>query len=281
MGHPAQHVGRPGPGGIDQQPGPVLGLGAGCIAAGHPPVIGLAHGRHDFGAGHDPGAAGLGIAGVQHDKPGVLDPAIGIFKGRGKAVLQRLAGRIAGQVQPFGARQDLAPAQGIIKHQPGADHPGRPLALHPGHERVQQPGRRGFGVEAHVGRQGQDKAHRPRDMRHGPQQGFPFLQGLAHQADLEIFEITQTTVEQLGRGRGRGLGQIALFGQGDRQAAPGGVAGNAATVDPASDDKDVLHARPTPLVLRSPALCKALTARASRTQMAGIRGFSPMPGRAQ
>jgi hypothetical protein len=76
-------------------------------------------------------------------------------------------------------------------------------------------------------------------VRHGTQQGFAFFQRLAHQAELEIFKIAQPAVEQLCRGRGRRLRQIAHFRQRDRQAAAGRVAGDAAPVDAAADDEQI------------------------------------------
>jgi hypothetical protein len=46
-------------------------------------------------------------------------------------------------------------------------------------------------------------------------------------------------MDQLGRGRGRGAGQVALFQQQDRQASTGGIPRDAAPVDPAADDPEV------------------------------------------
>ena len=78
-------------------------------------------------------------------------------------------------------------------------------------------------------------------MRHVLQQDLAFDQSLAHQADVKVFEITQTTVKQFCRGRGRGLGQIIHFGQGNRQTTSRRIAGNAATVNAAADYKQVMR----------------------------------------
>jgi hypothetical protein len=50
-------------------------------------------------------------------------------------------------------------------------------------------------------------------------------------------------VKELGRGRGCRLRQIALFGKRHRQAPPGGIARNAAAVDPPADDEEIADRR--------------------------------------
>ena len=67
----------------------------------------------------------------------------------------------------------------------------------------------------------------------------PFVQGLAHQLDVEGLEVTQPAVDQLA-GAARGAGrEIALFDQGDRQTAAGGVEGDAAAGHAATDDEHI------------------------------------------
>src|SRR5262245_3644690 len=78
-------------------------------------------------------------------------------------------------------------------------------------------------------------------MRRGFEQHFAFAQGFAHQPELVVFEVTQSTVDQLGAGgRGR-AGEIASLHGGHRKAAPGGVARDADPVDPATDDEEIAH----------------------------------------
>ena len=87
------------------------------------------------------------------------------------------------------------------------------------------------GADAHV-----DAQFPPRDAGFGP---AGILQRLTHQAKLEILEVAQAAVEELGRGGGCRLSQIALLGQRDRQAASRCIAGNAAAIDAAADDEQV------------------------------------------
>jgi hypothetical protein len=67
----------------------------------------------------------------------------------------------------------------------------------------------------------------------GVRQRFP------HQMELEVFQIAQPAMEQLGRGAGGGLCQIAHFGQNNGQATPCGIAGNPASVDAPTDHKQI------------------------------------------
>jgi hypothetical protein len=46
-------------------------------------------------------------------------------------------------------------------------------------------------------------------------------------------------MEELRRGRRGRSGQVALLGHADGQTATGGIARDAAAVDPATDDEDV------------------------------------------
>lgn len=74
---------------------------------------------------------------------------------------------------------------------------------------------------------------------HG-QQAFTLHQRFAHKAELIIFQIPQTTVDQLGAGRGGIACQIILLDQQDRRAAPAGVTRNAGAVNAPPDDKKVI-----------------------------------------
>ena len=112
-------------------------------------------------------------------------------------------------------------------------------------------------LEPHVLVIGQHKAHRPADMRHRAQQDLALDQRLAYQTDLEIFKVTQPAVKQLGRGRGCRRGKVVHLGQPHRKAAPRSVPRDAAAIDAAADDKeivDVLRLRTAHLVLPYAAL---------------------------
>ncbi len=50
-----------------------------------------------------------GIAGVEHDQTGVVDPAVGIFEGLGEQRLQRLAGRVVRMSSAAVAGSSLRP----------------------------------------------------------------------------------------------------------------------------------------------------------------------------
>ena len=83
----------------------------------------------------------------------------------------------------------------------------------------------------------QDELHRPDDVRSDAQQALALDQRLAHQAELEEFEIAQPAVYQL-RGLRRGARrQIRLLDQCDLETASRGVARNAGAVDAAADDE--------------------------------------------
>ena len=243
VGDLADHLFDPRAARVDQRPRAV-DLPAACAAIArllgrHLPQIARPHGIDDPRARQDPRASGLGVARVQHHQPRVLHPAVGIFPADPEAGLQRLAQRIARQVQPPRARQDPPPAHVVIKKQPQPDQPGRAAPAQPGHHHPQKPRGRGVCVEPHLGRPGQHEAHRPAYVGHRDQQRLAFVQRLAHQAELEELQIAQPAMEQLGRGRRGRMGQITHLGQRDRQAAPGGVAGDPAAVHAAPDDEKI------------------------------------------
>jgi hypothetical protein len=76
-------------------------------------------------------------------------------------------------------------------------------------------------------------------VRHGTEQRLALDQRLAHEAELEVFEVAQPAVEELGRGRRGRAREVALLGQQDRQAPPGRVPRDAAAVDAAADDEEI------------------------------------------
>src|SRR5262245_18645661 len=85
----------------------------------------------------------------------------------------------------------------------------------------------------------QDEAKRPDDVRSGAEQNLALQQRFADEPELVVFEIAQAAVDQFRGSGGRCAGEIAFVAEEYRQPAPGGVAGDAAAVDPAADDRNV------------------------------------------
>ena len=73
-----------------------------------------------------------------------------------------------------------------------------------------------------------------------PPQHLALAQRLAHQAEIVVFEIAQAAVDQPGRARRGAAREIAHLAQIDRKAAAGGVARDAAAIDAAADDGEVI-----------------------------------------
>ncbi len=88
---------------------------------------------------------------------------------------------------------------------------------------------------------GQDEAHRADDVGRGAPQHLALDQRLVDQTEFAIFEVAQAAVNELGGRRRGGAGEIAGLGEEDAEAPAGGVAGNAAAVDAAADDGDVVE----------------------------------------
>ncbi len=94
----------------------------------------------------------------------------------------------------------------------------------------------------------QHEAQRPYIVRRQVQKHFAFGQRLAHEPELAMLQIAQSTVDQLGRGRRGAGGKIVLLDQQHAQAPTGGIAGNAGTVNATANDREikVRHAAFTP-----------------------------------
>ena len=184
------HVADPRPARIHQHFG-VMGGGSAMfhIFRFDTPEIAFARRMGHFGARQDRRTARLCVAGIEDHKAAILDPAIGIFIGFGKAFLKRRALRRCRQIDGFRALQDFAPTQMVIHEQAKPDQPCRPAPFHPGHHDRQKFRGRRFGFEAHILMIRKDKTHRPADVRHGAQENFALDQSLTDQAELEIFEI--------------------------------------------------------------------------------------------
>ena len=69
------------------------------------------------------------VDGVQDDEARIVDPAVGIFEAARELRLQRLARRVARQVERARRRQELAPAEMVVEEEAEPDQPGRPQAL--------------------------------------------------------------------------------------------------------------------------------------------------------
>src|SRR3990170_403882 len=76
-------------------------------------------------------------------------------------------------------------------------------------------------------------------MGRGLEQLRPLDQRFAHEAELEVLEIAQAAMDQLGGGRGRGAGIVALLGQHYFQPASGRVASDRRAMDAAANDEQV------------------------------------------
>ena len=217
-GDPADHVHDPGPGAVDKAAG-AEGPGLarqGVFRLNRPGAI-LAPGRGCGGAGQDPRPPFGSVERVQDDKAGIVDPAVGIFEAARVLIQQRRPFRVTAQVERAGPGQFLAPAEVVVQKQAQPHQPGRAV----------------------LRRMRQHEAHRPDDMRGRCHQDLTLDQRLAHQAELVIFQIAQPAMDQLAGAGGRPLGQIVLFAQHHRQAAPGRVAGHAGAVDAAADHEKV------------------------------------------
>ena len=87
----------------------------------------------------------------------------------------------------------------------------------------------------------QHEAQRPDDVRRELQQHLALAQRLAHQAELVVLEVAQAAVDQLGRGRGGGAGEVALLAAA-RPARGRPRRGRCRAVDAAADDQQVVAA---------------------------------------
>ena len=172
---------------------------------------------HAAGARPDIGAALSSIHCVEHDQPRIVDPAVGIFEAVAEQPLQWLPDRTMRQIDGARRRQQMARRQSVVQEQPEAQQQRRA----PPRQRRQQ------------------KAHRPDHMRGHAQQHFAFAERFAHQPECVLLQITQTAMDQLaGRRRGAGAEVVALDKQ-HAQTAARGVAGQAGSIDAATDNGEV------------------------------------------
>ena len=165
---------------------------------------------------HD-GATVGGVPGVQHDQAAVVDRAVR----KGEAALQ-----VTAQWSPeFRCRKahirrsfERAPAaEPIVEEEAKPDRPGgaEPVLI------------------------GQHETQPADQMRRDPEQPFALDQRLAHQAKLEILQITQAAVNQLAARRRRVMSQARLLDEQYAQPPTGRVAGDSGPVDAAADDEEI------------------------------------------
>ena len=74
----------------------------------------------------------------------------------------------------------------------------------------------------------QEEADRLDKMRRGLEQPGALDQRLVHKRKLELLEIAQAAMDQLGGSRGGGARIVALLGEHDFEPAAGGIAGHGA-----------------------------------------------------
>ena len=84
-----------------------------------------------------------------------------------------------------------------------------------------------------------DEVQRTHDVRRGGQQHLALHERLAHQREVELLEVAQAAVDQLGAGRGGMGSKVVLLTQDDAQTAPGRIPRDAAAVDATADDQQV------------------------------------------
>ena len=169
-------------------------------------------------ASEDGGAARLRIECVQHHESRIVGLRVGVHEAAPVPLLERLAGDMRAQVDGCGPRQVRACGQVIVEKQAGADHPRRAQVCGVRH----------------------DEAQRAHDVRRRAEQHLALLQRLAHQGEVELLEITQAAVDQLGAGGGGVCRQIVLLAQQYFQPASGRVAGDPYAVDSPTDDQQVV-----------------------------------------
>ena len=87
------------------------------------------------------------------------------------------------------------------------------------------------------------EAHRPDDVRGVAQEHRALAQGLAHESEVAMLQVSKPAVDQLGAGRRGVRGQIVLLAEQHVEAAPRRVPGDAGAVDAAADDEQVDRAR--------------------------------------
>ena len=208
-----QDLGDPGSGGVDDG----SGFDGGVVVEGGDPgaVFGFEGGA--AGAGADRGAMFVGVEGVEDDEAGVVDPGVGVFEGSADAGLEGCAFEASPEVDAAGAGEGSAAADVVVDEEADADEPG--------------------GAAARA--LGEDEAHGPGDVGGDAQEDGALFEGFADEAELAVFEVSEAAVDELAGGGGGTAGKVVLFDEDGVEASAGGVAGDAGTVDAATDDEEI------------------------------------------
>ena len=128
-----------------------------------------------------------------------------------------MADRVGREIDRAGRRQQIAPADMVVKEQAEPEQPGR----------------------AQAGVMRQNETQGPDDVGRDLPEDFALDQRLADQAELVIFEIAQAAMHELGRPGRRPARQVVHFTQEYGIAPAGRIARDAAAIDAASDDGEV------------------------------------------
>ena len=186
------------------------------------PARAAARERHALGAGSDVGPPRMRVASVEHHQTRVLHPAIGVFERPAIALLQRSSAHVPAEIDARTRRQQRSPAEVVVEKQTQPDHP---------------PGSKPGMMREH-------EAQRPYDVRGVAQQHLAFLKRVAHEAEIAVFQVAQSAVDQLGAGRRGVRGEVVLLAEQDFESPSRRVARDARTVDAAADDEQVDRLRP-------------------------------------
>jgi hypothetical protein len=76
-------------------------------------------------------------------------------------------------------------------------------------------------------------------VRGDAQQHLALRERLGDEAELVVLEVAQAAVDELGRPRRGGAGEVGLLREQHRQPAARGIARNAGAVDAAADDEEI------------------------------------------
>ena len=152
------------------------------------------------------------------DQPRIIHPAIGVFEAAHARGFQRSTRGIGPQIERARRRQAPPAAQMVVEEQAEPQQPG--------------------GAQGAVMRQ--HETQRPDDVRRDAPQHLALAQRLADQTEFVVFEVTQAAMDQLGRSAGGAGAEIGTVAQMYAPAAPGRIAGNAGSVDAATDDGEIV-----------------------------------------
>ena len=216
-----QHLLDPGAAGVDQHARlDRVARAVGGVLDRHMPDAVDLPGLDRAGAGANLGAAVGSIARGQRDEPRVVDEAIGIFKALAVAARdQRLADHVARQIDRARRRQQVPAADMVVEEEAEPQQPGR----------------------AQAGVMRQNETQRTNDVRRDLPEDLALDQRLAHQTKLIIFEIAQAAMHELGRPGRRSAGQVIHFTEENRIAPARRIARDAAAINAASNDGEVVN----------------------------------------